>query len=88
MPFDSLRWLYYSASRVIETTFLTRAFPVEIGEFVPDVVVYGGIYSKNKYENDVSRDPGEGKAVPERSYRQIAVCPLWHVRIGIIDKGQ
>jgi hypothetical protein len=38
-------------------------------EFIPDIVVYGGIYSKNEYENDVSRDPSQGKSIPEWSYR-------------------
>jgi hypothetical protein len=88
VPFDSLRGLYDSASGVVETTLLTSAFPVEIMELIPDVVVYRGIYTKNKNEYNVARNPSQGKSVPERPYRQIAVCALWHVGTGIIDEGQ
>jgi hypothetical protein len=88
MSFHSLRWLYDGPSRVVETTFSAFAILIKAMEFIPDVVINRGIYSKNNYENNVSRDPGQGKAVPKRPYRQIAVCPFWHIGAGVIDEGQ
>ena len=61
--------LYDTAIRVVETTLLTSTLLIEAMEFIPDIVIYGGIYSKNEYENDVSRDPSQGKSIPEWSYR-------------------
>lgn len=88
MPFGSFGGLYDSSSRVVETTISTVAFFVVAMELIPDVVINGGIYTKNENENDISRDPGQGKSVPKRSYRQVTVSPLRYVRAGIVDKGQ
>lgn len=88
MPFHSLRLLNGRSSRFVVATLLTSSFPVETMELVPDVVVNRCVYAKNEYENYVSRDPTQGKSVPERSYRQIAVCPFRYVGIGVVDEGQ
>jgi hypothetical protein len=86
MPFHSLRLLNSRSSRFVVATLLTSPFPVETMELVPDVVVNRCIYGKNEYENYVSRDPTQGESVPKRPYRQIAVCPVRYIGIGVVDE--
>lgn len=88
VSFRPLRLLYDTVVRVVETTPLTSTFLVEAVEFIPDVVVNRGIYTKNKYENNISRDPCQGKSVPERSDRQVTVSSFWYIGAGIVDEGQ
>ena len=48
----------------------------EGGEFVSDVVIYRCVYSQNKNENYVTRDPTEREPVPEWPHGKVAVCSL------------
>jgi hypothetical protein len=80
--------LYDTAIRVVETTLLTSTLLIEAMEFIPDVVVNRGIYTKDKYENNISRDPSQGKSVPERPDRQVAVSSFWYIGARIVDEGQ
>ena len=57
MPFHSLRLLNGRSSRIVVSALLTSPFSVEAMKLMPDVVVNRSIYSKNEYEDNVSRDP-------------------------------
>jgi hypothetical protein len=45
-------------------------------ELVSDVVIYRCVYTENDNKDKISRDPAEGKAIPEWSNRKVTICGL------------
>jgi hypothetical protein len=57
-------------------------------EFIANVVIYRCVYTEDNDKNKISRNPAKCKSIPERPDRKIAVCPIRHICITIVDESQ
>ena len=59
---------------------------VESVKFVPDIKIYGGVYTENEKKNHISGDPAQCKTVPQRPDRKITVGTLAYICIAAVDE--
>ena len=59
---------------------------VESVKFVPDVKIYGGVYTENEKENHISGDPAQCKTIPQRPDWEITVSTLAYICIAAVDE--